>query len=113
MAPSNAEELVTQVGVPVPGSMGSRLTGIDHGSAVVARVETQRSWLPQPPGVRLEVTIISRPSRRRMAVRVSRRGLLSSSTLKAGPQSWSLQRERLLCVFRRTSYGAGAEELGS
>ncbi len=30
-------------------TVGPRLTGVDHGSSVVPRVETQMSWLPMPP----------------------------------------------------------------
>src|SRR5216110_2124590 len=57
-------------------------SGIDQRSRALSRVEYQRSrdGLPSPPGRSLE-RIISRPSRRRIAVRVSRYGVvLNSST---------------------------------
>src|SRR5207245_10887207 len=65
-----------------------RFTGGDQTSLVVARVETQRSSLPaewpttSSPG-RPEERNISSPSRR-IAVRVSRYGLLSSGTRTGG-----------------------------
>src|SRR5690242_12107478 len=84
-APSNAGEL----------TIGPRSIGSDHGSRVDARVELQRSLLPtvtDPLGslTRLLEMIISRPSLRRMVVRVSRTELLSSDTGVAAVQSCCL-----------------------
>src|SRR5262245_22926372 len=68
--------------------------GVDQGSAVLARVDTQISseGAPEASGTeptRLEVMNISRPSRL-IDVRVSRRGLLSSGTWTAAPNDrWS------------------------
>src|SRR5262245_66440875 len=101
MAPSSADEFVTQVGFPVAGSTGSRLMGVVPSCAVLARVETHRSWLPQPLG-RLEVRMISRPSRLRMAERVSRTGELRAGMSSAGPHRPFLlhsARSRLLHVL--------------
>src|SRR2546428_114458 len=67
-------------------TVGPRFTGVDHGSAVVARVATHRSWPPTPPGrpVASDEMNISRPSRR-IAVRVSRYGPFSSVTSTPRP----------------------------
>src|SRR5262249_49134356 len=64
-------------------TVGPTFTGVDHASSVVARVETHRSPLPTLQ-VRSDWKIISSPSWR-MAVRVSRPGLLSSGTTADGP----------------------------
>src|SRR5206468_6635644 len=77
-APSNAVLL----------TVAPRLAGVDQGSSVLARVDTQMSWLPTPP-TRPDPSDdrnISSPSRR-MAVRVSRPGAESSATSTAGPNS--------------------------
>ena len=63
--------------------VGPRFTGVDQGSRVLSRVETHRSILPDPPS-RFDVMNISKPSFR-IAVRVSRVGLLSSRTILARP----------------------------
>src|SRR5262245_44529590 len=57
------------------------VTGVDHASSVLSRVEIHKSPLPIPPG-RFEVKIISRPSWRR-AVRVARPVLGARGTLRA------------------------------
>ena len=63
--------------------VGPRFMGVDQTSRVVSRVATHRSMRPNLPE-RSDVMNISRPSFR-MAVRVSRRGLLSSGTILARP----------------------------
>ncbi len=60
-----------------------RFTGVDHDSLVPPLVATQRSSRPCPMA-RLDVMNISSPSRR-MAVRVSRKGLDSSRTRQTEP----------------------------
>src|SRR5438128_8794361 len=57
-----ASNPTTLIGAP-------RFMGVDHGSSVLARVETQMSKVPIPPG-RFDPKRISRPSLR-MAGRVS------------------------------------------
>src|SRR5437773_1677459 len=71
-------------------TVGPKFTGADHGSAVVARVETHKSWPPTPPDrpVASEEMNSSRPPRR-IAVRVSRYGPLSSVPSPPGPQGSS------------------------
>src|SRR5215467_6370212 len=65
-------------------TVGLRLTGVDQGSRVLSRVDTQMSFVPIRPLGRLELRKNSSPSRR-IAVRVSSYGLLSSGTRTAGP----------------------------
>src|SRR4030095_9506050 len=62
---------------------GPAFTGVDHASNVLSRVETHRSPLPTLPA-RSDWKIISSPSWR-MAVRVSRPGLLRSEARTDGP----------------------------
>src|SRR5712692_5636514 len=87
-APSKAGPLMA--GPPSCWFTRFRFTGGDQTSLVVARVDTQRSSLPAErpttsfPG-RPEQTKISSPSRL-IAVRVSRKGLLSSGTRTPGPK---------------------------
>src|SRR5213593_3726806 len=38
-------------------TVGPRFIGVDHGSTVVARVETHKSWPPTPPNRRAGVAI--------------------------------------------------------
>ena len=64
-------------------TVDQRFTGVDHGSLVSSLVATQRSSRPCPMA-RLDVMNISSPSRR-MAVRVSRKWLLSSGTRQTEP----------------------------
>ena len=69
-----------QNGIPPLAALSSlMLIGIDHESRTSRRVDTQRSRPPTVPARVLEITISS-PSWRRIAVRVSRNGLLSSAT---------------------------------
>src|SRR5258707_5820228 len=74
-------------------TVGPRLTGIDQGSRVLSRVDTQISFLPIRPFGRVEVRKNSNPSRR-IAVRVSFDVLLSSGTRTAGPNVPSSPRRR-------------------
>ena len=75
-------------GAPVisPGkfTVGPRLIGIDQGSRVLSRVDTQISFLPISPLGRVDARKNSNPSRR-IDVRVSLDVLLSSGTRTAAP----------------------------
>src|SRR4030095_9935885 len=83
---SRSEEISGEISPSVLLTMGPRLTGSDHASNTVSRVETHRSLLfPNEPG-RFELMNISSPSCRIEGDMDEPNASPSSTIRKAGPK---------------------------